>query len=55
MNISGTVALKNRNTAMWAFNRGLKDQDSDNKRSEGSNEEPNIRIDPEAQRPQTRA
>lgn len=49
------MAPQNRNAAIRAFNRRLRDQDLDNEHSKGSNKEPTIWIDPEVQRPQTRA
>lgn len=55
LNILGAMAPNNRNAAIRAFNRRLRDKDSDNKHSKGSSEEPNVQIDPKAQRPQTRA
>lgn len=55
MTISGIMAPKNKNAAIKAFNRILLNESLDNEHSDGSNEVPNIRIDPEAGVPQTRA
>lgn len=54
MMISGTMALKNRNAAIKAFNGRLISEDSNNEHFDGSHEEPNVQINLEAQVPQTR-
>lgn len=53
--ISGTMAPKNRIAVIRASNRRLRDQDSDDEQSDRSNKVHYVRIDLEAQVPQTRA
>lgn len=52
---SGSMAPKTKCLAKRAINIRLMDEDSGNEHSGGSNKIHNIRINPEAQVPQTRA
>lgn len=45
---------KNRNATITTFNRRLINEDSSHEHLDGSNEQTNVRIDPEAQMLQTR-
>lgn len=49
------MALQNRNAAIRAFNWRLLDESLDNEHLDGYNEVANVRIDPKAEVPQTRA
>lgn len=55
MQISSTMAPKGRNVVIRAFNRRLRDENLDGDFSKGSNEELNVRVDFQANVPQTKA